>query len=313
MDTKDRQIQDITWRYFNGLKNSGEDATFSIHRFRNERPLEKLTYDHRRYDGVSAICEILRTSKIETFIAPQFKVSPCPSFIKQLSLLLVWSIQLWPGLGKKWRTGNGVRMPAQSFVKLTKEEWMKVQSNKGGSTGTILAAVDKVAQKYYQPSFLPRLWMIPVGLYEKVDLTLAPQNKVAFVDVKLTGEGNQAENINSQIKRDLSKGLYWGGLLTLNIVRILGDKLFAWSLKTMHYYFRRTGTITNIGKWDIPSLSNEEWWAVQVTTVRVSPVGVGLLEINGQLSLSFHFHPSLRWTPQDAQKIAMEVKSELLS
>jgi hypothetical protein len=313
MDTKHPAKRDIVWRYFDVLKQSGEETNFTIHRYRSERPLEKLTFDHRQYDGVSAICEIARKLPSEGFVPPQFKVAPKPSLFKRCMMLLTWSRQLFPGVGRSWITGTGVRMSAQAFINISEKEWSDIQARKGNGTVAILSTLDVVAQKYLTDSPLPRLWMVPVGLYEKIDRSLHPQNKVAFVDVSLWSEGNQKEAIQSQLKRDLPKGLYWGSILTLHIVDLLGEQVFLFSLKFMHHFFRRTGTLTNVGSWSIPGIPTEEWWAVQVTTVKMSPVGVGMLEINGQLGLGFQFHPSLRWTPLDAQKFAIEWKKELLS
>lgn len=313
MDTKHSAKRDIVWRYFDVLKQSGEETSFAIIRFRSERPLEKLTFDHRQYDGVSAICEIARKLPKEGFVPPHFKVAPKPSLFKRWMMLLTWSLQLFPGLGRQWKKGSGVRMAAQAFVSLSQKEWSDIQTRKGAGTSAVLSSLDSLAQKYLTDSALPRLWMIPVGLYEKIDRSLYPQNKVAFVDVSLWSEGNQKEAIQSQLKRDLPKGLYWGSILTLHIVDLLGESGFLFSLKFMHHFFRRTGTLTNVGSWTIPGIPPEEWWAVQVTTVKMSPVGVGMLEINGQLGLGIQFHPSLRWNPIEAQKFALEFKKELLS
>jgi hypothetical protein len=312
MDTKHPAKRDIVWRYFDTLKQSGEDTTFSIHRYRSERPLEKLTFDHRVYDGVSAVCELARKLPAEGFAPPQFKVVDKPNLFRRCLMLFRWSRQLFPGLGREWKEGSGVRIAAQAYIHIDKNEWSDIQVRKGSPTNIILSSLDLVAQKYLKSSTLPRLWMIPVGLYDQIDRSLHPQNRVAFVDVSLWNKGNQITSIQGQLKRDLSKGLYWGSILSLNIVDLVGVKIFVFFLKFLHHLFRRTGTVSNFGAWKVTGIPSDEWWVIQMTTVRISPVGIGMIEVNGQLGVGIQFHSSLRWTPLEAQKFAQEWKKEIL-
>ncbi len=299
---------DVTWDYFDVLRLSGEEATFSIVRFQGEKPLEKLRYDHRDYDGISAICEIARKLPAETFQAPNLQIQPKPSLFKQFLLLIVWCARVSPGIGKSWLKNKGLYLPSSAFISITKNE----AANLKYSTADFLEALDRTAQPYLRKSLLPRLWMIPVGLYPQINRELPPLNRVSFVDVKLWNHST-TDKINSGIKRDLRSGLYWGSLLTLYTPRLLGKINFVFLLKVLHHFFRRTGTLTNLGQWTMKTQEANEWWAVDTTVVRISPVAASMIEINGCIGLGIQFHPSLRWTQSDAQKFMAEWKNNLLS
>lgn len=292
---------DVTWRYFNALKEKGEDVTFSILCFQGQRPFKKLCFDHRQYDGISALCEMAREQPPSGFKAPTLKSSPRPSILKRLSLLTLWWLRLWPGIGKAWRNRGPVAQPVSAFASL----------DQSAGTAAVLAALDKTSQRYLKASWWPRLWMVPVALYDQIHREIPPQNNVAFVDVRLYGE-TQVENITQQIRRDLLQGLYWGTGLSLNSALLLGATFFKFSLNFLHHFFRRTGTLTNLGTWTIPGLPADEWWAIQLTVAKLSPVGASMVEINGKLALGIQFHPSLGWSEEMAKEFMSEWKKNLL-
>jgi hypothetical protein len=297
---------DVTWKYFNALKEKGEDVTFSIVCFHGERPFKKLCFDHRRYDGVSALCEMARGLPQEGFIAPELKSSPRPHVLRRISYFALWWLRLWPGVGKAWRKRGEGEKAVSAFIHIDRSQW------KGGGTAVVLAALDKTSQRYLAPSLWPRLWMVPVALYSQVKRDLPPQNNVAFVDVRLFSQGD-VHTITKQMHRDLRQQLYWGTGLTLNAALLFGTSLFKFSLNFLHHFFRRTGTLTNLGAWTMPGLPDDEWWAIQLTVATLSPVGAGMMEINGQLGLGVQFHPTLQWNEAMAKSFVEEWKNELLS
>lgn len=306
MDTK----KDIVWEYFDLLREHGEEASFTIKRFQGESPIDSVRFDHRNYDGISAMCELARTLPADGFTPPTLTVKLEPSLLKKFWLLLKWSLYLWPGIGKAWQTSNAKTRPVSAFVRLSPSEWTNLKTN--GGTARVIAALDLTAQKYLQPSWLPRLWMIPVGLYPQITRDLPPRNRVSFVDLRLFETGTALKTITTQLRESLTEGRYWGSFLSMYALKLLGKKLFIRQLQFMHHFFRRTGTLTNVGDWKIPTLPPEEWWAVQVTVVKISPVGASMLEVNGNLGLSVQFHQCLGWSEAQAQAFVKEWKAHLL-
>ncbi len=297
---------DVTWQYFNALKEKGEDVTFSIIGFHGQRPFKKLCFDHRHYDGITAVCEMARGLPQEGFTAPELKSSPRPHLLTRISYLALWWLRLWPGIGKTWKKRGEVEQTVSAFIHIDRSQW------KGGGTAVVLAALDRTSQRYLTPSFLPRLWMVPVALYERISRELPPQNNVAFVDVRLFGQGN-SRRVTQQMHRDLRQGLYWGTGLSLNCALLFGPSVFKFSLNFLHHFFRRTGTLTNLGAWTMPGLPDDEWWAIQLNVATLSPVGAGMMEINGHLGLGIQFHPTLRWNETMARNFMDEWKAEILS
>jgi hypothetical protein len=311
MESKTGQNHDIFWRYFNALREHGEDVSIQIARFRGERPLEKLTFDHRTYDGISAVCSMVRSLPAEGLVVPRLQVSPAPSTVGKLKRLFLWWWRLLPALGKSWKKKSGLLYAPAAFVHLTPQQWTDVQARKGRGTSVVLTALDRVAQKHLTPSLLPRLWMIPVALYDKLQRETPPQNNVSFVDVRLTG-ASSPETVSYLLKRELTQGIYWGATWVLPSALLLGEKFYGLVLYVLPYFFRRTGTLTNLGAWSIPGLAADEWWALQAPVAALSPMATGMLETNGYLGLSVKFHAGLRWTASDAQAFAEELKLELL-
>ena len=306
-----KEKRDVFWRYFEALRLSGEDITFALVRLRGSTILERISFDHRRYDGVSALCEYLTQNKFTQVTPPSLRSSPEPGHFKKLLHLLSWYVHLWPGLGRSWKARSPHHQQVGSQISLSEEEWKRVQERKP-ATVAVLEALDRTAHAFYHPSRLPRIWMIPVGLYPTIDLSLEPSNRVSFIDLKLTGTDELENQIKTQLKTFLSQGQYWGNALTLDIVRLLGVRLFSKILKPMPHFFRKTGTLTNVGQWRIPSLDPDETWSIAVTTVGISPVGASMLEINGKLSLGIQFHAKLAWTQAQAQDFVQEWKARLL-
>jgi hypothetical protein len=303
--------RDVFWNYFEALRLSGEDISFALVRLRGTQILERISFDHRRYDGVSALCEYISQKKYTKATPPNLRSKAEPTMTKKIIHLFNWYRHLWPGLGRGWQKRSSKAQQVGSQIMLTPEEWKGVQSQKP-ATVAVLEALDRVAQNYYLPSALPRLWMIPVGLYPMIDLSMSPSNRVSFVDMKLTGNKTE-DQISTQLRDLLTQGQYWGSVLSLSIVHFFGVSLFSRLLALMPHFFRKTGTLTNVGQWEVPELEADESWSIAVTTVAISPVGASMLEINGKLALGIQFHKSLGWSPEQAESFAKEWKEQLLN
>jgi hypothetical protein len=302
--------KDLFFRYFNALKISGEDATFSLVRLQGKQIVEKIVFDHRKYDGVSAICEISKRAEIGKVIPPTLNLALPPSISKKLFYLLQWYLHIFPALGRGWKVRNADEKSVSSYESLDVESWKKIQTKKMG-TAAVLESLDKTSLSYLKESQSSRIWMIPVGLYSSIDLNMSPRNQVSFIDIVLKGKQDQFPLIKNQLIRFLKGGQYWGNVLSLYPVKILGEIFFSKILKKIHHVFRKTGTLTNVGQWTIEGLDPVERWGIEATVAKVSPVGASMLEINGYLTLGVQFHPSLKFSQMDADEFIRMWKKNL--
>lgn len=301
-----------TGQYFNALKAHGEDVSFTLVRLRGEKPLERLRYDHRLYDGVTAICELARRLPAEGFSAPQLPLTPKPGPLGLFLRLAVWWLRLFPGVGQSWRTGTGEKKAVSACLQLSSSQWRALQERGLGGLSHLLAALDHTARAHLIVGPWPRLWMVPVGLHPRITRETPAHNSVAFVDVRLWSEGTQAA-ISRQLKRDLKQGIYWGSRLTLHVALLFGEKVFRLVLPSLPRVFRRTGTLTHLGAWRFSGVAEDEWWVIEATTAELSPVAASVLEVNGKLGLAVQFHASLRWSEPEARVFVRRWKERLLS
>lgn len=304
--------RDVFWKYFESFRLRGEDIHFTLVRSNPQSILERITFDHRYYDGISAICEYSRQRKLSVTSLPNLLTTPEPSVIKKLSQLFSWYKHIFPGLAQDWNRGSRSSIQVGARTSIDVASWKELQKIKPG-TVAVLEALDKVSLKYLKPSNLPRIWMIPVGLYPSIDIQTPPSNRVSFIDIKLSESSNTHPEIKSQLKKFLSTGQYWGNLYSTYVVHFLGVRMFSLLLFFLPYFFRKTGTLTNIGQWKINHLPENEYWSIDVTVVKLSPVGASMLEINGQLGLGVQFHSSLGYTQEMADSFITEWRDELLN
>jgi hypothetical protein len=132
-----------------------------------------------------------------------------------------------------------------------------------------------------------------VAMYEKIDFTINGGNQTSFIDVEINQKTN-LENLKAQIHQSLKDQSYWGTILTLYLVTLMGINLFALYLRTAHLSFRRTGTLTNMGEWKIPGLPADEWWVFGDGMVALmNPMVATAMVVNGNLGVSAIFHESI--------------------
>lgn len=304
--------RDVFWKYFESFRLRGEDIHFTLVRSTPHSILERITFDHRFYDGISAICEYSREKRLRLTSLPTLLTTQEPHFFRKFFQLLSWYKHIFPGLAREWNRDGQSCIQVGARECIDKDSWRKIQKIKPG-TVAVLEALDQVSLKYLKPSNLPRIWMIPVGLYPSIDLQVPPSNRVSFVDIKLKASTQTHLEIKTQLKNFLSKGQYWGNVYSIYIVHLLGVKLFSLLLTFLPYFFRKTGTLTNVGQWTIDQLPENEYWSIDVTVVKISPLGASMLEINGQLGLGIQFHPSLGVSQEMADTFVKEWKELLLN
>jgi hypothetical protein len=176
----------------------------------------------------------------------------------------------------------------------------------------LLISLDKTSHAYLTNAELPRVWMTPVGLYDGVQRNLPPSNRVSFIDIKVKKNSSPLE-IQESAKRQLMELNYWGTILTMRYSTWFGKAPLTLFAKYMHYVFRRTGTFSNMGEWQISGLDPKEWWVFgRGCVAKISPVEGTAMVVNGRMGLSIHFDLSLGFSQEDAQIFVKRWKENYL-
>ncbi len=275
--------------YFQCMANAGENMSFDLVK-KNEDEIKIYHFDHRFYDGMSAMCEHLNQNYKENVkTLPEVRIIPSPSFFRRLYLLTRW-----------W-----MKMAYRSYYVVRTKKYAKPQfdfrSIKVGKEKNLTAKISLALHRAFNTS-KPSLWMLPVSVHEKVDLQMSPENKVSFIDLVICSEDTTA-SIQNKLEKELKLGTYWGTFLTMYAPQILGEKLFLKSLKYFAMALPRTGTLTNLGHWKISGIDPDEVWAIKATVVPINPIGASVLQVNEQLSIGLQIHGCLGMSPEEHQLI----------
>lgn len=301
---------DYIQTYFEGFRSAGISTMFEIHRMQGDRLVEKFSFDHVNYDGISAVLEVARRFPEEGFIPPKLVLKPKPSLSHRLKELTKWYAAFFPFMPPKWKTYSGNPSDVVS-ASIEIENWQS--SDRKISVNTkLLFALDLTSKEYLTNGERPRVWMTPVGLYDGVKRDLPPSNRVSFIDIKINKDSSEIE-IQDSAKRQLMELNYWGTIMTMRLPQIIGKHLFRLAARNMQLFFRRTGTFSNMGEWTIPGIDPAEWWVFgRGCVAKMSPVEGTAMVVNGRMGISVHFDPSLKMTPEDAQIFVKRWKENYL-
>ncbi len=290
--------------YFAGFKKAGIDTVFELHRHRSG-VVERHSFDHVDYDGLSAMLEMLRKYPAEGVKMPRVSVPSKPSLFKRFFELARWYVRFFPFKPSLWKTSGESKLASASLL------FPKIHNEKMLNARLLLSLDQTVKEQLVKPT-KKRMWMLPVGLYPVVLRELPPLNRVSFVELAVDDE-TQVVDLESQIKRELKSLSYWGTMLTMWPARLMGQWMFSILARTLHLSFRRTGTFSNMGEWVIPALPNDEWWSFGKGVVaRMSPFEAAAVTINGHLGVSVHFHSSLGWSDERAMAFLKNWKNKYM-
>lgn len=273
--------------YLECLDEAGEQVTFDLIKQQKEKS-ETISYNHLTYDGLSALCEHVATFSGNNII-PKLHFQAAPSFLKRMLILTQWwlSVSYRSFFVPRGESDEGF-LYGSRVVTITDEKNLNAR---------ILTALHH-AFETNQTS----LWMLPVSLHEKVELGMKPQNNVSFIDIKLKST-DTANDVKQKISDELKSGSYWGNIYSMFIPRILGKKLFIKAFPYFRLFLKRTGTFSNLGKWIIPALPEEESWGIKLTVVTLNPLSASALQVNGKLTIGLQTHSCLGLTKQKLDRI----------
>ena len=273
--------------YFECLDQAGEQMSFDLIKKKNNHS-ESISFNHLQYDGVSALCQHLPTLPGINVI-PELRYQAPPSFFKRMMLLSRWwlSVSYRSFFVPHGEAKEGLLYGSRVIV-LTDEKNLNAR---------ILTALHQSFETNQTG-----LWMIPVSLHQNIELGMKPQNNVSFIDIKVKS-ADSALDIKKKINHELKTGSYWGAIYSMVIPRLLGKKLFIKAFPYFRFFLKRTGTFTNVGKWIVPSLAEDESWGIRATVVSLNPLGASALQINNKLTIALQIHPCLGLTKQRMDRI----------
>lgn len=281
--------------YFECLNEAGEQMTFDLIKQKTNQT-ESISFNHLHYDGVSALCEHLPTLAGKNII-PEFRYQAPPSFLKRMILLTRW----W--LSVSYRTFFIPREKSQEGFLFGSR--VIILTDEKNLNARILTALHQALE-----TDRSSLWMIPVSLHQIIELGMKPQNNVSFIDIKVKST-DSANDVKQKIGHELKIGSYWGSIYSMWIPKLLGKKLFIKAFPYFGLFLKRTGTYTNVGKWIVPSISEDESWGIKATVVSLNPLGASALQVNNKLTIGLQTHPCLGLTRQKLDRILDRWQSEL--
>jgi hypothetical protein len=273
--------------YFECLNDAGEQVTFDLIKQKKETN-ETITYNHLIYDGLSALCEQVATFKGENII-PKLHYQAPPSFLKRMVLLTQW----WTAVS--YRSFFVPRGDSQE-ESLYGSRVVTIKDEKNLNSRILMALHQALETNETS------LWMLPVSLHKKVELGMKPLNNVSFIDVKLKSN-DTANDVKEKIARELKSGSYWGTIYSMFVPKILGKKMFIKTFPYFSHFLKRTGTFSNLGKWTIPGIPEEESWGIKLTVVSLNPLAASALQVNGKLTIGLQTHSCLGLTKQKLDRI----------
>lgn len=295
--------------YFECFRDSGMKTVFQIFRMRENDKLDAHSFDHVHYDGISAITELARKFPADGFSAPSLTLKPKPGALKRIYELMKWYVRFYPFMPSKWKIISDKETEIATAITQIKN-WNSSDTRISINT-KLLMALDQTSRKYLMNS-KSRVWMSPVGLYNKVSRDITPSNRVSFIDLKVKNDST-LEDVQEEAKSQLKNLNYWGTILTMYFSVFFGKWFFTKFAKYVHLTFRRTGTFSNMGEWTIPGIPPEEWWVFgEGCVAKMSPVEGTAIVINGRMGLSVHFHPSLGFDENKANTFINEWKDNFL-
>ncbi len=297
--------------YFECFREAGINTVFRIYRMQGSEKIAETSFDHVDFDGISAVTSLARQFPAEGFTAPKLTVKPKPSALRCFLELAKWYVRFYPFMPPKWKAYPEKKKTITSAI-IEIENWRKDDSKISVNT-KLLCALDLASKEFLENDKKPRVWMAPVGIYNGISRDIEPSNRVSFIDIKIKDSMTE-ENVQAVAKKHLMELNYWGTINTMKYSVLFGKKPFIVATKFMHYFFRRTGTFSNMGEWKIPGLAKNEWWTFgQGCVARMSPVEGTAIVVNDRMGLSLHIHESIGMPQSEADRFIKKWKEIYLS
>lgn len=288
--------QDFTHKYFRAFSRIGVSTELVLYQMQGDEILSKKSFDHADYDGLTAVLSFADFLGHTELTSPRITYSPPLSGWKSFRELLRWYVDFFPFKSSLWKSQKPTKRVSAWARWEIPDDLTSSELN-----SRLLLALDQTAKDHLRNPRSARMWMIPVGLYPSLEASTSSGNSVSFIDVSID-DATTPKSLNDQIRFYLKNGTHWGTLLTIRPAGLFGVWLFSQFLKTAHLSFRRTGTLTNVGSWTIPGLSEDEWWVFGDGMVaRMNPAIGTAMVVNGKLGVSIIFDASLGKSKDDAE------------
>lgn len=299
-----KQKSTFTQKYFQAFSRIGVSTELKLFRMKGEKILSTESFDHADYDGISAVMGFAKSLSHDEVIPPKLSYSPPVSILKSIRELARWYSAFFPFKTALWKKSMGSKRVSA---------WARWEVENDLSSSDLIAALllslDQTSRNYLEDQTKPRMWMIPVGLYQDINKASGSGNSVSFIDVSIDNS-TSTTSLKDQIRFYLKNGTHWGTLLTIKPVALLGVWLFSQLLKIAHLSFRRTGTLTNVGSWSVPGLAEDEWWVFgDGMAAKMNPAIATGLMVNGKLGVSIIFDSSLGKSKDEAEAFIQDWKS----
>jgi hypothetical protein len=273
-------------------------------------------YDH---DGVGGLVKILREESPTAHIpVPVLQSTDRPSWLARNRALLRF-LSKRPRPAAAWMRWNptwqppigGIKSAGKSLANYTFDiERTKCLTEKarvlGVSVNSYLfsAAVRATASELHEG---PVLWMMPVNMRGLVHMGRDTANYTAYLHLEVDRHATPAA-IHNVVKQAMSRDDHWGTWQFINIGKLVG---YAGMRRLYHYHLKgakgrvSVGAFSNMGRWD-----GIGQWSVAPPVTASCPVGIGVMNCNGSLSITIETHPSVAADASFAESLMARLVAE---
>lgn len=309
--------------WYRCLKILGESSFFSFGIFGLHGEMEWSSFDHEYYDGLGGL---------QKFLKSQFQIDYCPPELKA-----EWER---PGIVRgifgaikyqrarelpfiKWKErdfSKGVTFskPLKEVytISLSPDESKQFLSQLKIKGFNINAYLMRELTTFLKQEFLSEkvkncLWMFPVNMRGHVPEIEGDFNRSSYVDV-VVAENDTPESIRSKMVSKFNDKEHWYVWYGAKLIpRLFGGQAF----ETVKQHLISggppyLGNFSNLGSYTFPGKINSPIF-LAVAATRVRPISLGILSVNGYLTITFQFHETLSVTSDFSDKLNNFKKSLL--
>jgi hypothetical protein len=302
--------------WFPLMRENGEFTDIPIGLRKAEEEINWYFYPHDEYDGIGAIAHLLTKENLEPSDPPLTTAGEPGLWIYLKGILTYLSMS---GIRKNsWsieKTAEpGEKLEPEVF-EFTSEEFQKIKEIKGREKITInsllMFCINKAANKILvNEKQEENWWLIPMNLRGLVSRDAPLSNHASHVVARIAPNGTITQ-LHQNILSIKASGYQWGAWFFIHIGKFVGDKGMRNILnkhdKKCHSW---CGSFSNLGVWKTGVETNHFFYMSPPVT-KYHPIGIGLLTVNKQMTLSCIIHPCLGESKILAKKLLNEFGSQL--
>ena len=308
-------------------KRLGRTDTITFVSFLNEAKPRKHHFSHEQTDGMGALVKLMHQSRVSSFKAPsrrdaRLKLSSMSRGVQKFARDLKPTQTMF-----KKETQRSASAPApkpqenEAYFILDKHSsqllFDRLKSEKLNVTATLLHFCHEFIRDHFMISGnAPQKWLLPLNMRTSFEHSCV-QNRSTGIGIDLSGSESLEETTQryfASLNPIAAKLTYWAS----KIGCVVGEEVLFRLAKLRGSKNNWIGTFSSLGRFDFSSQDSQERLAIPEALVfwppagsPCFPIGFGLVNWNGCLSLGLRVHPSLDPSVVNSHVIVQKILSRL--